>query len=832
MPTAPRRLDWLWRRAPPSVGCRASAPAPAGLAELAPLTRPVEWARLARLARLARRADVAALAAAVVLAQVAATAPVRAAASELPLHLREAADGARLELPTGELVSLALPPGARLDAAAPLSGGWIAAGTAPAAGNAGGASGTGGAGGGGRDLLLLAGGTRPGILPPPGERIGKLLAEPLPLVAGGRLAGLAWLEGDDPRALGVRYAAWNGGGWSAPRTISAPGQGSQLALAACRLADGSWLLAWSAFDGHDDEIVWSAGGNGNGTGTWTPPRKLTVNRVPDITPVLAPAGGGALIAWSQLAGDGYRLLVARYRDGLFGEPVVAAPGGSLYPSFETSPGTGRLRLLYRTAEPRGWAALELDAGGRPRRVATAPDPPPQSAEAGGGGARGGAHAGAVAGALDRPSLAGDGNRAIFSWPGGGPERTSSWQPWQPPATAPAAAVLGNQPGDRPVDRRERRPRRGAAGQQRAPAVPLDASPQAYVAFGDSITSGFGDPKGIGYPGRLEALLTTDLNVQVTVINDGMFGETTGEGLTRIGSALQPGVTAVLLMEGTNDINAKVSIDTIVQNLDLMAGQAETAGIAAVHATIIPRLKTADTDPTNVITASLAGAVRELAWERSRTLADPFEVFFYLTPDAMSLDYLGGGDKLHPNGAGYDLLAQTFADALTSADHVPPVIGTVSPGDGQQNVPANVGIQLDVLDFGAGIDVANTHLLIKGQAVAVTPTGDQRRLQFLYQPPAPLAGVVSIGLQAQDLATPPNTFTGTVSTFEVVGTFFLPGDLNHDGIVDGQDLLLFAPCFGAHRYDPNFQLACDLNGDGIVDGRDLAILAFNFGKRSF
>jgi hypothetical protein len=164
--------------------------------------------------------------------------------------------------------------------------------------------------------------------------------------------------------------------------------------------------------------------------------------------------------------------------------------------------------------------------------------------------------------------------------------------------------------------------------------------------------------------------------------------------------------------------------------------------------------------------------------------------------------------------------------------VPPGIGTVSPCNGQQNVPANVAIQLDVLDFGAGIDVANTHLLIEGQAVAVTPTGDQRKLQFLYQPAAPIAGVVSVGLQAQDLATPPNTFTGTVSTFEVVGTFFLPGDLNHDGIVDGQDLLLFAPCFGAHRYDPNFQLACDLNGDGIVDGRDLAILAFNFGNRSF
>jgi acyl-CoA thioesterase I len=804
---SPRR-DRLW------IGARLSA--------LAPLPLPAGSARVARLPRLA------ALAAAVMLAQLAATAPAWATASEPPLRLStsaEGAGGATLELPSGELVSLALPPGARLDAAAPLAGGWIAAGTAPSAGAAG------SAGGGGRDLLLLAGGAaaaaggqtggphvaapaamRSASIPPPGERIGRLLAEPLPLVADGRLTGLAWLEGDDLRALGVRYARWNGAGWSAPRTISAPGQGSQLALAACRLPGGSWLLAWSAFDGHDDEIVWSAGGNG----TWTPPRRLTANRVPDITPALAPAGRGALAAWSQLAGDGYRLLVARFQDGRWSEPVVAAPGGSLYPSFAASSGTGRLRVLYRTAQPRGWAALELDAGGRPRRVAAAADPPPRTL----GGSAG-------AGALDRPALAGDGDRVIFSWPGGGPERASSWQPWQPPAAAPAGAGLaGERHGRAGPPGPPQRPR-----QRRAPSA-KDAVPQTYVAFGDSITSGFGDPNGIGYPGRLAALLTTDLNVPVTVINDGQFGETTGEGLSRIGSVLQPGITAVLLMEGTNDINAKVSVDTIVQNLDLMADQAETAGIAAVHATVIPRLPTAETDPTNVITASLAGAIRELAWERSRTLADPFEVFFYLTPGALPRDYLGGGDKLHPNGAGYGLIAQTFADVLAGADHVPPVPGTTSPADGLQNVPANAEIQLDVLDFGAGIDVANTHLLINGQPVAITPAGDQRRLEFLLQPAAPLAGVVAIGLQTQDLASPPNTFTGTVATFEVVGTFFLPGDLNRDGIVDGMDLLLFAPCFGAHRYDPNFELACDLNGDGIVDGKDLAVLAFNFGKRSF
>src|SRR5579863_7345839 len=62
-------------------------------------------------------------------------------AARLPTpRLTAVADGARLELPSGELVALPLPPGARLETAAALAGGWIAAGTTPAAPAGGGGS--------------------------------------------------------------------------------------------------------------------------------------------------------------------------------------------------------------------------------------------------------------------------------------------------------------------------------------------------------------------------------------------------------------------------------------------------------------------------------------------------------------------------------------------------------------------------------------------------------------------------------------------------------------------------------------------------------------------
>jgi lysophospholipase L1-like esterase len=807
-----------------------------------------------------------------------------------------------LELASGERLAIALPAGASLDSVAATTVGWVVAGTEPAAG------------GPGSELLLLAGSLPPGVgaaggvpgagatqplsgagnertvarevpgaaaqprrLPLPDGQRGAVRAEPLVLVEDGALAGLVWLEGAPGRTLGVRYAAWSGSSWAVPQTISPAGPGSQLALTAARLADGSWLVAWSGFDGEADEIVWSQGRNGvwshpvavadrppaEGSAALSP-RSSQPPHPPSITPALAAAGDGAVLAWSQLAHAGYRLLVARFTDGAWSAPVEAATGGALYPTFEASPEAQRLRLLYRDAARRSWTALDLDGAGRVLRRAALPGPAPGTA-------------------FDRPALlfrsaAGPADSAVFHWPGGDPQPMDQAAAWASPTpgTQPDAAgqeqetAAQRQPA--PADQRMLSDRLTAADPRQASPKPAPAGPRSqsnpltaaaspapadwlvrsdrtgpargpgggspkaaspvYIAFGDSITAGFGDSANEGgYPGRLQSLLSAATGSLVTVVNAGLFGETTGEGLSRIGSVLQPGATGLLLMEGTNDITARVSQSTTVQNLDAMASQAEALGIKVYHATIIPRLPTADFDATNDISAALSGAIRELAWERTRGLVDPFEVFFVLTPNYTDL-YVGGTDKLHPNPAGYTLLAQTFADVLEGIDSVPPVPGLVSPPQGQDNVAADSEVEVDLYDFGAGIDVANTQLLINNQVINTTPTGDQRKLEFRYQPSVPLVGVVNVGVQTQDLASPPNTFNGTLSRFIIAGTVFLTGDLNFDGIVDGLDLLLFAPCFGAHRYNTNFQVECDLNGDGIIDGLDLAILAANFGKRSF
>ena len=260
--------------------------------------------------------------------------------------------GSALRVEDGEksLPALDLPAGTRLKSAALVAGGWLAAGSHPHEG-------------GGSELLLLAGdGAQGREIAPPEPRAGRLRAEPVWLAARGHGVGLLWLEGDARRSLALRFAPFDGVGFGPPVTVAPPAAGSQLALAATPLADGSFLAVWSAFDGADDEILWSRLADGR----WSEPALLGAdNGVPDITPAVASLGDGAIAAWNRYDPElaAYRLVTSRLEGGSWSEPV-AGPPGALYPSFEILDGT--LYLVHlRATPPRGWGFLRLTADGRP-----------------------------------------------------------------------------------------------------------------------------------------------------------------------------------------------------------------------------------------------------------------------------------------------------------------------------------------------------------------------------------------------------------------------------------------------------------------------------------
>ncbi|NJB67892.1 acyl-CoA thioesterase-1 [Desulfobaculum xiamenense] len=96
---------------------------------------------------------------------------------------------------------------------------------------------------------------------------------------------------------------------------------------------------------------------------------------------------------------------------------------------------------------------------------------------------------------------------------------------------------------------------------------------SLLAFGDSITAGYGLGADQSYPARLEALLRAQ-GVDVRVINAGVSGDTTSGGLARLPWILELRPDAAILALGANDalrgLDPTLTRDNLSRMLELFA----------------------------------------------------------------------------------------------------------------------------------------------------------------------------------------------------------------------------------------------------------------------
>ena len=59
--------------------------------------------------------------------------------------------------------------------------------------------------------------------------------------------------------------------------------------------------------------------------------------------------------------------------------------------------------------------------------------------------------------------------------------------------------------------------------------------------------------------------------------------------------------------------------------------------------------------------------------------------------------------------------------------------------------------------------------------------------------------------------------------------YWPGDINRDGIVDGEDLMLLGYSYGTSSGEARYNSDADLDSDGDVDADDIAVIQANYGK---
>lgn len=168
-------------------------------------------------------------------------------------------------------------------------------------------------------------------------------------------------------------------------------------------------------------------------------------------------------------------------------------------------------------------------------------------------------------------------------------------------------------------------------------------PQGVIlAFGDSLTYGYGANPSESYPERLEEKLGR------RVINGGISGELSKEGLKRLPSLLQLYKPKILILcHGGNDILKKQDLQTLRTNLEQMIRLAQTHNIDVVLVSV-PQFGILQLTPPPLYT-ELAEAY-DLEIEED-ILAD------------ILLDNRYKSDYIHPNALGYQKMAEAIEKLL-------------------------------------------------------------------------------------------------------------------------------------------------------------------------
>ena len=181
--------------------------------------------------------------------------------------------------------------------------------------------------------------------------------------------------------------------------------------------------------------------------------------------------------------------------------------------------------------------------------------------------------------------------------------------------------------------------------------------QRVVFMGDSITDAWGRQVGKFFPGK-------------PYVNRGISGQTTPQMLIRFRPdviALKPSV--VVILAGTNDIAGNTGPETLEDmegNLLSMLQLAQTNGIRVVLASVMPvcdsiHHQTANHPPEKIVALN--------AWIRASCAANKA---VYLDYYSAMVDAQGmlkkelASDCLHPNAAGYDVMAPLALKAISDA----------------------------------------------------------------------------------------------------------------------------------------------------------------------
>ncbi|MDE3271901.1 arylesterase [Pseudoalteromonas sp. G4] len=163
-----------------------------------------------------------------------------------------------------------------------------------------------------------------------------------------------------------------------------------------------------------------------------------------------------------------------------------------------------------------------------------------------------------------------------------------------------------------------------------------------VAFGDSLTQGVGVSISESYPSQLEILLG------VKVVNSGISGQTSQQGLARINTVLNESMPdVVIICYGGNDVLQRKSKSELTNNLRQMILAAKQKGIEVILVAV----------PDFGLRLSPMNLYRQLASAHDVVLIED------TLGDLLSNSSMKS-DRVHLNEKGYKALATKLAEHIT------------------------------------------------------------------------------------------------------------------------------------------------------------------------
>ena len=183
-------------------------------------------------------------------------------------------------------------------------------------------------------------------------------------------------------------------------------------------------------------------------------------------------------------------------------------------------------------------------------------------------------------------------------------------------------------------------------------ITANAKSNTILFLGDSLTEGLGVSKEDAFPELVENLIQTELNKNIVVINGGVSGSTTSDGLARLKWYMKKKPYIVFLALGTNDGLRGLDLEQSQKNLEEIIQYAQKS-----HAKVILAGMLIPPNYGPEYSAQFKKMYQNL------TMKYKLKSMPFLLDGVAGMKEFNQKDGIHPNEKGHKHIAQNVFDFI-------------------------------------------------------------------------------------------------------------------------------------------------------------------------